>query len=289
MWRIYFIIYIKMSTRKAYVAGRFYEGTKNALEKQINDVFEKEKSNIKFSLASKNIVGGIVPHAGYMFSAYQALHYFKIIAESIKNPDVFIIINPNHSGFGPVIALDENESWETPFGKVEIDMEFNDALGFEKDSSAHNYEHSGEVMLPFLQHFIKHPFKIVPVSLTKQTPEAAELLAKAIFNANKKLHRNLNIIASSDFSHYVSPEKGKQQDNFAVEQILNLNPVGLYKAIKDKGISACGYGPIMALIYYTKLAAKNPKMEILKRGHSGEIMPSDEVVHYISFLACDDD
>jgi len=74
------------------------------------------------------------------------------------------------------------------------------------------------------------------------------------------------------------------QDDFAVEQILKLNASGLFHEIKDNEISACGYGPIMSLIYYTNLVSKNGKAKILKRGHSGEIIPSNEVVHYISML-----
>jgi MEMO1 family protein len=273
-----------MKTRSACVAGKFYEGEKRSLIQQIENILRKEEKNIANTNSEKNVLGGVVPHAGYMFSAYQAVHYFRALAQLESKPDVFIIINPNHRGIGPPIALDENDVWESPFGEVEIDMEFYAELGFEKDAFAHEYEHSGEVMLPLLQYFISHQFKIVPITLTKQTPESAELLATRIFEVKKKLNRNINIIASSDFSHYVSPEEGKMQDDFAVQQILKLNATGMFHEIKDNAISACGYGPIMSLIYYTNLVTKNGKVDVLKRGHSGEIIPSNEVVHYISML-----
>jgi hypothetical protein len=44
----------------------------------------------------------------------------------------------------------------------------------------------------------------------------------------------------------------------------------------------------MTLIEYSKLVAKNPKAEILKIGHSGEVIPSDEVVDYVSMLFYDE-
>lgn len=273
-----------MRTRKPAVAGRFYPDNPNKLKNLIASVYEKEKEGIRTSLASKTIIGGIVPHAGYMFSAYQAVHYFEIIKLLRQQVETFIIINPNHTGVGSAIALDTNDAWETPFGNINIDKEFSDELSFEKDKSAHQYEHSGEVMLPLLQHFINYDFKIVPITLTNQNPKHAELLADKLFEVKNKLNRNINIIASCDFSHFVSPEFGKKQDDYAIENILKLNPEDLYNSIKKHNISACGYGPIMSLIYYAKKALGNPVAEILKRGHSGEIIPSNEVVDYISFL-----
>lgn len=273
-----------MKTRRPIVAGRFYEGEKHSLKKQIKDVYLKEKGSIDLSYSEKEIIGGIVPHAGYMFSAYEAVHYFKILSELREKPETFIIINPNHRGYEPSIALDENDFWETPFGTVEIDSDFYNELDFEKSSTAHEFEHSGEVMVPLLQYFLSTKFKIVPITLSKQTPEVAELLANSIFAANKKLNKKINIITSSDFSHYVSPEKGKENDDLAVYEILNKNPGNLYQVIQKNNISICGYGPIMTLMYYAKLLSGNIGVDILRRGHSGDIVPSNEVVHYITFL-----
>ena len=35
---------------------------------------------------------------------------------------------------------------------------------------------------------------------------------------------------------------------------------------------------------YAKLVSENPQARILKIGHSGEVMPSSEVVDYVSIL-----
>jgi AmmeMemoRadiSam system protein B len=53
--------------------------------------------------------------------------------------------------------------------------------------------------------------------------------------------------------------------------------------IKDK-ISVCGYGPIMSLIYYANLKEEKTSAEVLVRGHSGEVYPSEKVVDYVSLL-----
>ncbi len=77
---------------------------------------------------------------------------------------------------GAEISLDENDFWETPFGKTEIDRDFYDFLDFSESAPAHKYEHSGEVMLPLLQFSLDYEFKIVPITLSKQNPENASSL-----------------------------------------------------------------------------------------------------------------
>jgi len=273
-----------MKTRQAAVAGRFYPQSKEEIAVQLDQILEKEKPSIDLSLSNNNIIGAVVPHAGYMYSAYQALHFFEILKQSQQQFETFFIINPNHTGFGAEIALDENDFWDTPFGKVEIDKDFYDYLDFSESEDAHKFEHSGEVMLPLLQYSLEYPFKIVPITMSNQNPKNAQFIAKNIIKANNRLQKKICIIASSDFSHFENPAKGKELDSFVIEEILQLNPEGVYKQVRDKDISVCGFGPIMTLMEYAKLVVKKPQVQTLKIGHSGEIIPSNEVVDYVSIL-----
>jgi len=273
-----------MCTREPYNAGRFYPGTKKEIKDLLDTILNKEKPAIDYSLTEKNIIGGVVPHAGYMFSAYQAVHFFDIAKKSSKKYDTIFIINPSHTGYGSDIALDENNYWDSPLGVVEIDSDFNNLLDIPKSEIAHQYEHSGEVMLPMLQYFFDYDFKILPITITHQTHKNALTVARNIYETNKVLKKNILIIASSDFSHQLPPDVGKKLDSLVVDQILKLNAEEVGKVVREKKISVCGYGPIMSLIEYSKLVAKNPKVNILKRGHSGEVMPSNSVVDYISIL-----
>ena len=54
--------------------------------------------------------------------------------------------------------------------------------------------------------------------------------------------------------------------------------------MRQKNISVCGYGAIMALIEYTKLVSNAAVAKVLRRGHSGEVYPADEVVNYASIV-----
>ncbi|MCD6113607.1 MAG: AmmeMemoRadiSam system protein B [Bacteroidales bacterium] len=273
-----------MKIRKAYNAGKFYPGTKTEIIDLIDFIYDKEKKNINYSLSGQNIIGGIVPHAGYNFSGYQAIHFFEIIKNSKQKFDTIFIINPSHTGYGDEVSLDDNDYWENPLGMVETDKDFYKIMNIPVSETANKYEHSGELMLPFLQYKLSYDFKIVPITIRMQNFDNANKVAKEIYTANKSLNKNILLIASSDFSHYLAPEIGKYFDNMVLNEINNLNSKKLFKTVIRENISVCGYGPIMTLIEYSKLITKNVKIKILKRGHSGEVMQSRKVVDYISIL-----
>lgn len=270
--------------RKASVAGKFYPAEKETIKKQIDEILKKELPKIKLDLASKILIGGIVPHAGYMFSAYEAVHFFEIVKQSQQVFDTVVIINPNHSGLGRDMAFDSNDMWETPIGKVQVDNEFGNSLGISVSDIEQRYEHSAEVMIPMLQLFLNYPFKIAPITMMNQSQKYARNLAGKILKAAVQLNRKILVIASSDFSHYVSPEYGKKQDLYVIEQILAQNTEALEQVVHDKKISVCGYGPIMTLIEYAKLVTEKPAVDILRVGNSGEVIASSEVVDYVSVL-----
>ena len=147
-----------------------------------------------------------------------------------------------------------------------------------------NAEHSGEVMLPLLQFFLDYDYKILPVTITKQNIENGKIVARAIYDANKKLNKKILIIASSDFSHYVDPDEGRRLDKLVLDEIEALNSEKLLKKILQNNISVCGYGPIISLIEYSMLITPTPHTQILCTGNSGDVVPSCEVVDYISIL-----
>jgi AmmeMemoRadiSam system protein B len=120
--------------------------------------------------------------------------------------------------------------------------------------------------------------------LWHQTPESAKALAEKIRDTINKTGRKLLIIASSDFSHYVSPIKGATLDDKAITHISNLDTQAFYQTVMKYNISICGFGPIMTLMEYANNDSKTQTVEILARGHSGRTNFDDEVVHYVSML-----
>ena len=60
------------------------------------------------------------------------------------------------------------------------------------------------------------------------------------------------IIASSDMNHYEPDDVTRVKDRKAIDQILALDPAGLYEVVRKEDISMCGYGPAVAMLTAVK-------------------------------------
>jgi AmmeMemoRadiSam system protein B len=273
-----------MSIRKPAVAGRFYPADKDELINLLHSIHLKEEKKFIKDFAPPVLIGGVVPHAGFSYSGYQAIHLFEVLKNHSEQFDTLFILHPNHNGVGPEIATDEHDLWSTPIGNIPLDLDFIEEMGLARSSLAHKFEHSGEVILPLVQYKIPYDIDIVPITMSRQNPDNARALARSIYEANKKLNKKIFVIASSDFSHYVLPEYGEKMDQLVLDEIITFDTDGIYNAVKKDNISVCGFGPIMTLVEYAKLQSQYPEVKILRRGNSGEVSPSREVVDYISIL-----
>lgn len=271
-----------MSTRKAYVSGYFYPDSKE----EINDLMKKlvKEEGLNNKTFNGKIIGAVVPHAGYIYSAPEALHFFEGLKNYEDEFDTIIILNPNHNGVGKDISLSSYAYWDSPYGKVEIDREFQEGLPFYEDDSAHNREHSGEVIVPLIKYALDYNVKIVPISIKNQSLKNAKLIAENILKRAEELGREILIIASSDFCHYEEAKSGRKRDDLALEAIKNLDADLLQERVEENSLTICGYGPIMAVIEYANFWG-DAKVEVLRRGNSGEITGDNKsVVNYNSIL-----
>ncbi len=267
--------------RRPAVAGQFYEGDEKSLRSQVEQCFTgKFGPGIvpKMGPSRREILGGIVPHAGYMYSGMVAAHtYAKIVEDGF--PKSFVIIGPNHTGRGSGIAV-ASEDWQTPLGTVKIDKELAKAIRrdlVDEDDEAHRFEHSIEVQLPFLQ-FFATAFQFVPICMGFQDLESAVSVGRTL--ARAIAGKDVVVLASTDMSHYVSPMLAKKKDSMALEAIKRMDSKALYDVVRDENISMCGYGPVIA----TMTACAGGRATVLKYGNSGEVHPMAQVVGYASVV-----
>lgn len=253
--------------RRPCQAGAFYAGTAESLKKQIENCFLHKLGPGKIpeivKTGSRRIIGLVCPHAGYMFSGPVAAHAYYALALDGK-PDVVVLFGPNHSGYGSALAVMNEGFWRTPLGDVEIDGELANQVVREShiidiDDSAHRFEHSIEVQLPFLQYLYGSEFKIVPICFLMQDLSSAREVGKAV--AKVLAGKNGVIIASSDMTHYEPQESVERKDKMVLEAVEAMDEDKLYSVIEAHRISACGYGPIAALMTAAKiLGAKEAKL-----------------------------
>lgn len=249
-----------MNIRFPVVAGQFYPGNKNDLLQEINRCF----ANI--SSVKKDILGGVVPHAGYIYSGSTAAYVYAVLPEV----ETVVLIGPNHTGQGSMVAV-SSQIWSTPLGEVKHDAEFIKALPksiIDVDEKAHRYEHSIEVQLPFLQYIYKK-FSIVTICMGLQDEETAIEVGNEVYEAVRKLNRKVVIIASSDFTHYRSDKTARENDSYYIEAILAMDIHEFYQRLYERNASVCGYGAIAAMLAAVKkLGAK--KASLLKYSTSGD-------------------
>jgi AmmeMemoRadiSam system protein B len=277
-----------LKIRSAAVAGSWYAGTPNSLRNQIEELFIHRLGPGSLPKTVKdgprNIVGLVVPHAGYMASGPVAAHAYHHLAEDGK-PDVIVVFGPNHTGRGSALSIMNEGAWRTPLGDVEIDTETaNKILSASRivdlDDRAHVYEHSIELQLPFLQYLYGSEFKFVPICFMMQDLMSSREVGKAVAEALRG--KNALVIASSDMTHYEPQERAEKKDKMAIDAALAMDETQYYHTVESYGISTCGYGPVVAAITASKeLGAK--KAELVCYKTSGDVLGDrSAVVGYAS-------
>jgi AmmeMemoRadiSam system protein B len=265
-----------LKIRRPTQAGAFYAGSQQSLREQIESCFRHELGPGSLpTVADKklqNIVGLVCPHAGYMYSGPVAAHGYYHLAQDGK-PDIVVILGPNHTGNGSALAAMREGAWRTPLGDVEIDTATADLIThassiIDVDDSAHAFEHSVEVQLPFLQYLYGSSFKFVPICFLMQDLESSREVGSAL--AKALIGKNAVIIASTDMTHYEPLRSTEKKDKAAIEAVLKLDEQQLYSTVEGFNISMCGPGPTTALVAAAKaLGAK--KAELLCYKTSGDI------------------
>jgi AmmeMemoRadiSam system protein B/AmmeMemoRadiSam system protein A len=231
--------------RNPYVAGYFYPAAASELKATIASYTDKKAPK-------EDVVGLLVPHAGYQYSGPVT----GATISRIKFKDTFIIMGPTHSGLGKPYSVMPEGTWKTPLGEVEVDEELARKLiamsrHLEEDYLAHREEHAVEVQVPFLQYF-KPDVRIVPIILAGAPLNIYREIGRDIAVAIKELEKEVVIMASGDMTHYEPHESAKEKDMKAVEAMLALDEEELTRRYRRLNISMCAYGPVACLITAAK-------------------------------------
>jgi len=265
------------AVRQPAVAGRFYPGNAQHLRAAI-ETFTTPPANASAELTSKiAAVGCLVPHAGYMYSG----HVAGAVYRRLELPRRYVILCPNHTGMGETLAIMSEGAWHTPLGDVSIDEQLAERLKaglplLSEDPAAHRFEHALEVQLPFLQ-VLAPGFEFVPITVGTSNFDALSALGVVIGNAAAETGEPVLIIASSDMNHYESDSVTRVKDRRAIDQLLALDPRGLYDVVHQADISMCGYGPaVVMLTAARKLGAT--RAELVKYATSGDVSEDRDMV-----------
>ena len=155
-------------TREAAVAGQFYPGSSSELKKELENLFAP-KNDFK---EEGKVLAIIAPHAGYVFSGPVAAESFEQIDRNSQYDNIFLIGSSHRFVFDGA-SIYTLGNFRTPLGEVPVNLDLAKELCrkfsvFTTRTDAQINEHSLEVQLPFLQYWLKKPFRIIPIVLGTQ-------------------------------------------------------------------------------------------------------------------------
>ncbi len=265
--------------RQPVVDGKFYPGDKESWEQGVISYLNQDSSG---PLRSPILV--MLPHAGHVFSGGVA---GMTLARSRLN-DTVVLLGPNHTGQGQKLALWPDGSWNLPGASLRVNQALaQDILkaspAIRPDTTAHQHEHSLEVILPFLWAMNKQT-SIVPICVSE--PDLPTLLSvgQDLARVIKDHGSEVSAVVSSDMSHFISQKEAETQDQKALQAIQELDPERLYTVVRENGISMCGVLPMtIGLAMARDLGAS--QAEVVRYATSGDVIGDySHVVGYAGVL-----
>jgi len=267
--------------REPAVAGQFYPGKPAELRHEVEEFLSagSAKASAKTGTPTSKLhaLGIIAPHAGYVYSGAVA----GAVYARIEVPRRVIVLCPNHTGLGEALSITSTGSYRTPLGEIPLDDAMGAALkaGFpllREDALAQQREHAVEVQLPFLQ-MAQPDLTFVPITVGTGQFEVLAALGLVLAKSIAACAEPVLIVASSDMNHYESDDETRVKDALAIEQVLQLQPMGLYQTVRSQSISMCGVGPAVAMLTAVlKLGAH--KAELIQYATSGDVSGDREHV-----------
>jgi hypothetical protein len=259
------------------VAGQFYPGKANVLAAELARLIP--------SVAERRPAFGVIsPHAGYIYSGGVAGRTFA----AVTIPSEVVILGPNHHGVGHQAAIYAHGAWEMPQGRVLVAEALAEAIlatcpMTAADTAAHRFEHSLEVQVPFLQ-TLAGELAIVPICIGRLPLEVLLALGDGLAAALRTRPVRPLLVASTDMTHYESGETARRKDDLALQQVLALDPAGLYQTVSANRISMCGVLPTVIMLQAAKALGAS-RAELVCYANSGDVTGDQrEVVGYAGVI-----
>lgn len=280
-----------MGKRERNLPMGWYPVDRKTCQKEIESFLEGWSPS---GLPSGKRLGGIVPHAGWYFSGKLAARVFHSL--KLHSHPQLIVLFGGHLGGGEPPRIVTEETWETPFGEMEIHTDMVKELmkrieiKVEPPTSGDN---TMEIQLPMIKYFFPDA-KLLAV----RSPSSlrAKVLGEEVAKISKEEGLSLLAIGSTDLTHY-GPNYGfmtKGVGKGAVEWVRKENDKGFIEAALDmdverllkhaeKNESACSAGAAAAAIATSKALGANEGV-LLDYYTSYDIMPDESFVGYAGIV-----
>ena len=263
-------------------AGRWFPSDRDDLQRTVEMCLKRARED----KSPGRVRAIVVPHAHIKYSGEVAAYAFKTLkGQGLKRA----VVLAGHRSRQHVLSVDTAAHYETPLGKIPVDVDackqLRAAAPFSYSARTHYGEHALENQLPFLQ-VVLADFKLVPIILRTVHREDYEKAAAAL---RKLLDKDTVLVVSCDFTHYgayfdYTPFRTdilanlNKLDHEAFDLIVKKDFDGFMGFLSRSKCTICGERPVGILL---KLAGPTWTGKVLKYDTSarmeGRAKPSTSV------------
>lgn len=195
----------------------------------------------------------VVPHAGLMYSGLTASYGYsrlRLFGRKVKRAVLFA---PSHRYQFEGVALPVANGFQTPLGSLFLDehvaKSLHDLPWVHSSDQIHLEEHSLQVQIPFLQHFLPGDITLIPFIISQ--PPTYSLAEKMMDELLEVLGDSAPLdtvfIASSDLYHGSHYTQCNHCDQNTIQGILNDSASAFFEKSVKGQYQACGSLPIACL------------------------------------------
>lgn len=280
-----------MGVRQPDLAGSWYPATESECIRMFEE-FEDSSAPPE----EGDWLGGILPHAGWVYSGRVAYNVIKYL-RSGDSPDVIAVFGRHlHPGSGNYIMAEG--SWNTPLGELEIAADIAEKLVSEFKFNVETYsrytpDNTIELQLPMIKYFFPEvrilPIGAPPVASSVKIGERTSEIAA-------ELGLRIKALGSTDLTHY-GPNYANTvmgTGERAVDWVKNHNDKKMVDLIMGlasdeiigeslRNLNACCGGAVSAAVAAVrKLGAAESKKLIYTTSY--DVMPGSSFVGYVGVV-----
>ena len=247
----------KRVVRKTYGAGRWFPASRQELKSEV-DICITAADVPEFSAP---LVGGIAPHAGYIYSGKVAGYTFRALQESATAygaPETVVILGFCHSLSFSGVALLDGDAVITPAGEITLDRQAGQLMADSSSSIYFDYrphmgEHSAENQIPFVQCALPDAALVVAL-FGDRSADSINAVAGALEQLSGQ--KKIAVIASTDLLHDPDYDKVRISDQQTLAMIAALDSAGLADAWTYENQVCCGISPVLTLMEFARRAGR---------------------------------
>jgi len=282
-----------MGVRQPDFTGSWYPDTERGCRAVFDD-FERESTDLG---GTGELVAGIVPHAGWMFSGRIAYDVIRAVARH-STADTVALFGGHLRPSSPITVMDSGDFW-TPLGSIPTDEELAAAVCAgetrvtRESPERHAPDNTIELQAPIIRHLMPEA-KILVIGAPPRE-ETLRLAADLVAHA-QRLGRGLAVIGSTDLTHY-GPNYGwaprghgaealrwvrEENDPRWIELACKLDPEGMIQEALDHHNACCPGAAAAAARAARELGHASGRL--LSYATSADVRPDASFVGYAGIV-----